>query len=96
MDLTFRVRKARRKAAGKNPIEFEVEYDPPISRRCRRLGNKDFSDLLIEAIMALKEKNPSNGIIITLDPKLPSKYVTEVQDAFERYAKAEGVRVTYQ
>ncbi len=96
MDLTFRVRTARRKAAGKNPIEYEVEYDPPISRRCRRLGNKDFSDLVTEAIMALKEKNPKDGVIITLDAKLPSRYVDEVQDAFAKYAKAEGVRVTYQ
>lgn len=97
MDLAFRAKKVQRRVAGKKAtIVYEVESDIPLSKRRKILNNADFSDLLTDAVLVLRENNPAEGVIITLEEGLPSKYVDEVQEVFRRYSKATGVKVSYQ
>ncbi|MEK6928562.1 MAG: hypothetical protein AABW65_01230 [Nanoarchaeota archaeon] len=75
---------------------YKVRYSPA-REMIQGTGGFSLEGLLVEAVCGLREHHTdkNRAIGMTLKGNFPQKYSDEIQQLFEIYAKAEGVKVGF-
>ncbi len=96
--ITFIAKPIREKSehSSADVNRYEVRYSPARGM-VQGTGGFTLECLLVEAVCGLREHqtDKSRAIGVTLKGNFPQKYANEIQQLFELYAKAEGVKVGF-